>query len=404
MNEAERNPQLREWGSNPNHKDESGFDFDHDRKYLQDGYSLLKDTVTDDAKPDEQKYTDMIKNDGLMSEMAGRFYVLDSLSKTNESINDRKIRYFMAITFASAILFSVLVMLSNSAVMAILYVSIFIIANVFMWGYDRSKVYEKYLSYRMIAESLRVEFYWGILGINDTASGNSYNFTKHGMSWFSTIMKGCNSFFVNDYSRPGEIDIHGRVDVVQSKWVESQRSSNKSKTEGDLSEHERLQRWNSRFSMVILALSIFSIFAAIFLVDNVSEIICTFEDPINGEMLDLTWYSILKIILISAVNISALIVMKSNMLKYTSKDQVQASRMLLDSASSKLKKVQNTSDRKMIQGKLSIFHELGVFIIQEYSDLAVEMMDKSAIRSNSSLSIGNWNSENASELLDSRTK
>ena len=92
------------------------------------------------------------------------------------------------------------------------------------------------------------------------------------------------------------------------------------------------------------------------------------------------------------------------MLRYTSKDQALASKMLLESASSKLKKIQNTSDRKMIHGKLSIFHELGVFIIQEYADLAVELMDKSAVRNNSSLAIRNWDSDKAGELSDSVVK
>lgn len=338
-------------------------DHDHDQ-YMKDGYGLL---INDSEE---------VRQAGCMSDMAGRFSVIEKLAQQYHK-KSRKANFLLSsLTIVYTALFSLLILLSSSTLVTIAYAAVFMVTLLLSRRHMKTHEHELYVGLRSLAESIRVEFYWGLLGINDTVSKNSYGFTKNGLSWMRAVMKGCSSYFTNDYSVCNSVPLTVRMDCTCKCWVSKQMEYCENMAEGQLQKFRRYMREDARASKVIGALSILTAIIAVFFMSDVSETIFEFKDIINGSMIKISSYTLLKLVMIALLAASSILTLLMSQLDYTSKGQIEAQAMLFSTAEDKLSMEQWTSPRKINARKRRIMHELGIAVLRENDDWAHESSKK----------------------------
>jgi len=312
-----------------------------------------------------------LKRSDVMADMAGRYSIFKALSKKYSNHDKYDIRLITLMTVLYTVFFNFVLLFSNSMLLIAAYTIAYILANLFIITNDSSREHEKAAIYKLLAECTKVEFYWGILGINDTTSVRNVNLKRNGLSWLNCVMKGCNSFFTNDYigskTKNSGIDTITRTEVVRDNWLASQKIRDKEQSDKELSSN---RKWSKANAIMVLNASILSILgmALVFLFTDVMNAELSSFISYFGTKITITRYVLIKIIILVLLNVSTIILLKLGGLRFTSRDQAEAARMLIDDALFELSNSEHLSMRFIIYRKLSIFWELGNNLVQETSE------------------------------------
>jgi hypothetical protein len=188
------------------------------------------------------------------------------------------------------------------------------------------------------------------------------------------VVRGCSSYFVNDYAAVRGIRAESLIALAQANWVGSKVDAIKEKAEKDLKHNRLYGGILNIFTLTTTILTIVTVSIVIFSLEEMTGAVITVNDPINNEPMIFSAYTFIKILMIVLINSVAIIAFKRGSLRFSKVDQAEASLVLFDSALSKLKLEQHTSNRKAVAARMAVFHELGTFSLQESADYAVEAL------------------------------
>lgn len=337
-------------------------EYDVEEAYAKDGCELL----TGDDRSSEYR------SENLLKQMACRFGIADRLAIKYQMKSRREVTLLTYITVFYTVLFNLMIMFSETMMFMLGYGALYGLAIFLSWNHQRSHNHAKSIEYRSLAETLRIEFYWSIVGLSSTTSDNSYGYLKNGMSWMRAFMKGAASSFTNDYSKCADISSEEAIDYVRDKWIIGQIEYGRDKSNRDLKRFSQLSDLNNVLKLAISCLTICSIAMIVLMPEWSKEIIVTSHDFINTAEMNFSAYTIVKLVMIIIMNATTIFVMGMSHITNSSKTKVKARAMFYFAALSKLKTGMQTSDSKNIRKSLGILNELGHQAVAENNDWVSE--------------------------------
>ena len=337
-------------------------EYDAEEAYARDGCGLL----TDDGQ------SSGYRSEGLLKQMACRFGIADHLAMKYQAKSRREITVLTYITVFYTVLFNLMILFSEAVMFMLGYGALYALATFFTWNHARGRNHVKSIEYRSLAETLRVEFYWSILRLSGTTSDNSYGYLKNGMSWMRAFMKGAASSFTNDYSKCADIPSEEAIDYVKDKWIVRQIEYGRDKSNRDLKRFKLLSDSDNVLKLTLSCLTICSIAMIVIFPEWSKEIISTSHDLINNEEMNISAYTVIKVMMIIVMNVTTILVMSMSHISNSSKVKVKARAMFYFAALSKLATVMQTSNSRNIRKSLGILNELGHQAVTENNDWVSE--------------------------------
>ena len=134
-------------------------------------------------------------NDPLPEErmVAGAFGEADRLAAHYQHITHGVLRATLLLAAGLALTFEVYAEVLSVRALPILYLAIFAsITLIYMWQ-RRKDAQGRYLDYRAVAEGLRVQYYWRLAGLPDSASANYLRKQLDELRWIREALRGCAS-------------------------------------------------------------------------------------------------------------------------------------------------------------------------------------------------------------------
>ena len=341
-------------------------DFDHDR-YLENGYGLLES---------DSPETGAVCQGGCMEDMAGRFCIVSGIMEEYKKKSNRNNAILSILSVFYTMFFSIMILFSTSTVITLVWVSSFGAAMILALIHSKSDEHMLYMEYRSITEGIRTEFYWGIAGVNDCVAANSLGYIKNGMPWMRTALKGCASFFVNDYSKCNKVPQEYRLKAVEECWVVQTQKRIADEARRQWLDSERYSLGNSAISFVITGLAVITGLIVVFWINEFSEIILVINDGLNESIIEMSSFSILKLLMIFLIAVSSFIAIKLARYEVTSRGEAQASSMLFAIAEHKLEVSGKTSGRRVRALKRGVLHDLGLATLNDNDDWVREFSKK----------------------------
>ena len=145
--------------------------------------------------------------------LAGAFAQADVLARRYQRLTHAVLRLIIGLTVALALTFEIYAEIMPRRELPALYLIIFsAIAALFLW-HKRFDAQGRYLDYRALAEALRVQFYWRLGGLSDSASASYLRKQLDELRWIRDALRGTNT--LPPPTQP-------RMDLVLKNWVHGQ--------------------------------------------------------------------------------------------------------------------------------------------------------------------------------------
>lgn len=164
-----------------------------------------------------------IRNKRYADEVAVRYHLANELAISQQKKSNRSISTVILLTLFFSLMFYLFVLTEVVFLFVLAYVVMFLIAWAVLNKHVRNKEFKKFLDYRYLAETLRVEYYWRLLGINRRSISTYYDYTRNQVMWVKAVLKGWSCRPLNNYSDLDE-DFKHVVEAVRRSWVEDQRN------------------------------------------------------------------------------------------------------------------------------------------------------------------------------------
>jgi hypothetical protein len=174
----------------------------------------------------ENGLIDSIKRSETAGLLAKRFAVADRLAvKYRDRSFFNKNLYLTLVTFSSIFLMIYLTVF-DALVIIMAYAAFLILSMLFYWHYavrlDRM-IHKRFLEYRRLAEFMRVQYYWSLMGIDCKVPALFYEYLRDSTRWIRNTMRG--------WISPLNIGIPddrlskdpGMIDLMEKAWVEDQK-------------------------------------------------------------------------------------------------------------------------------------------------------------------------------------
>jgi hypothetical protein len=336
-------------------------------RFKHDGYGLLRSG--DEA-------TEKVRSSGCMADMAGRFSLISGLKEDYRRKSRRSMLILSSLSVIYTMLFSLMILFNTSTVITLAWILSFGIALLLAFIHARSDEHRLYVDYRALYESVRVEFFWGLAGVNDYVASNSLGYVKNGMTWMRVVMKGCASFFINDYSGCNKVPAEDRMATTKACWVEDAQKTVAREAERQWKASDKYSLGGSTLALVISALAVATGLIVLFFVNDFSGTLFEVEDVVNDSKIVVTSFTVLKLAMIALIAVSSAFTIKMGMFEVTSRGEARAASMLYDIADHKLAAQSKTSSRKVLAIKRGVLHDLGLAILKENDDWAREFSRK----------------------------
>ena len=116
----------------------------------------------------------------------------------------------------------------------------------------RLRIENQFLDSRSLAEALRIQFYWGLSGIDEPASKHYLLHHRGSIDWIRAALLNISLFRVEDTGSPGDTE---GMKVTLNLWVEAQVSWFSAKAEQQRRTLARLERIANRSLCAVVAFS-----------------------------------------------------------------------------------------------------------------------------------------------------
>ncbi|MGN1045304.1 MAG: RyR domain-containing protein, partial [Candidatus Methanomethylophilaceae archaeon] len=325
--------------------------------------------------------TQTVKGSGCMKEMSKRFDIVSRTSERFRISSKRKTIVLIAVSALCSLFFYYMMLFSGSILLSMLYMLLNIAATILLTIHTGTNEHRRFVEYHAVSESIRVQFYWSILGINEDVSSNFSGYQKNDMIWAGTILKGYSSYFMNDYSAVNKMDVDTRIGCCRQSWICSQKKAHEDDSARKGIVDMVFGRVLNTFNTLSLLLSAISVIIALFIMEHfddslfsVSEIMI--RDTIVAPYTEIDGYMLIKLTMVLVTVIINSALSARNMIFKESDGRVSARGRMYDIALNKLDIRTKTTKGKIVQAKLNIFYELGVQMINDSNDWVIEILGK----------------------------
>lgn len=332
------------------------------------GFDLL---CTEDAEV--KGIVDGICERQLMFAAAERYHVADSMAMRYQSASFSRIHIMILVTVLTSLSFSIFILSGGSLIVNVVY-TLFMIAGILMSRrHLRRKTYSKFIEYRALAESMRVEFYRGLLGSREPIPDVCYGYMKNELFWIRSVLKSWNANFMNDYQAVDQTtSLGGRaIDVVTSCWVDGQLGYHKKKRDRNAAAFGRYNRMSRVLVAATTTISVLLILTMALLPGTLSQVVAVLEPVyLSGICLvhgmDITGSTVVRAVMILLVAVTSYYAMGSSLIHGGTPEQISAKVQMFSIAKIRM---METDD---IVTKREILWELGDQCLDEMNDWVFE--------------------------------
>jgi len=321
-----------------------------------------------------------MENSDYLKEMKWTYYSSCYLADYWKKKNEFNIRLLIVLTALQSIFFSMMILFSNSLALMAVYAILYVIFLGFSFWHIGREEHLKFVEYSSLSQSLMVQYYWSILGINDSVSMNCYAYIKNRMIWIRFLMKSFCSPFCNDYYLPTKLDMNKRLDAIIDSWINDSRVKVGEYTKEARKRRTGLKGKETVFTIINALISASVVVLALFISIYSMKLFDMDQWTVGAWTLfpetEITWFIVVKIVLIFVASITALFSLQEKTNYDVDEDQMKATAMLLDMAASKISMQENTTEEKITRTKLSIIHELGTQIVNSSNDWVFKFIDQ----------------------------
>ncbi len=165
--------------------------------------------------------------------LAATFASADTLARGYQRLTHLVLRSVIVLAVALALTFEVYAEILPHRVMPGIYLAIFsTITALYLWQ-RRLDAQGRYLDYRALAEALRVQFYWRLAGIKESASASYLRKQLDELRWIRDALRGANALPPPTQARP---------DLVQRYWVGGQTNYYRTRATSLMARMHRIER------------------------------------------------------------------------------------------------------------------------------------------------------------------
>lgn len=165
--------------------------------------------------------------------LAQTFAAADTLARGYQRLTHTVLRVIIGLTVALALTFEVYAELMPRRELPVIYLLIFsTIAALYLWQ-KRLDAQGRYLDYRALAEALRVQFYWRLAGLDDSAAASYLRKQLDELRWIRDALRGANALTPPSEPRP---------ELVQRRWVMGQANYYRSRATHLMARIRRVER------------------------------------------------------------------------------------------------------------------------------------------------------------------
>ena len=328
---------------------------------------------TDGVSEDVCRYIEEVKSKGVMDAAADRYHVADQMALGYQNRSFSRIHTMIMVAVLTSLSFSVFILTGGSLIVNLIY-TVLMLAGIFLSRmHARRKTYSKFIEYRALAESMRVEYYRGLMGSREPVPELCYGYMKNELFWIRGVLKAWNSNFLNDYERVTAIEgYEGKaMAIAESCWMAGQKRYHASKRV----KNERLYRRNFGISKILVSATT-AISAALIVTMAVFPSILgqtvTTVDPVYAggtcliHGLDITMSTVIRIVMIALVALASYESMGSSQIHGGTPEQIDAKRQMFAIAEMRMREAEDPEVRR------EILWELGDQCIDEMNDWVFE--------------------------------
>lgn len=171
---------------------------------------------------DVQGAADRVRGSGTMDLVALRYHVADSLALRDQSSSFVTIRAIIVVTALAGFFFSLFILTNGSVLINIVYTALMLGGAVLTKLHRRRGDYLRFIEYRALAESMRVEYYRTLMGVRRLVPNSCYGYMKNELLWIRGVLKSWNSPFMNDYDSLPSLSAEETVALIRECWVGDQ--------------------------------------------------------------------------------------------------------------------------------------------------------------------------------------
>lgn len=164
------------------------------------------------------------------------FASADTLARGYQRLTHAMLRLVIGLAVALALTFEIYAEIMPQRELPVIYLLIFTtIAALYLWQ-QRLDAQGRYLDYRALAEALRVQFYWRLAGLSDSAAASYLRKQLDELRWIREALRGANAL-------PPPRD--ARADLVQRNWVAGQANYYRARTTTLMARIHRVERMSA---------------------------------------------------------------------------------------------------------------------------------------------------------------
>ena len=328
---------------------------------------------TDGVSNEVAEYVNEIKKQGVMDAAADRYHVADQMALNNQNRSFNSIHLMIIITVLTGLSFSVFILSGGSLVVNLIY-TLFMLAGIVLTRmHANRKTYSKFIEYRALAESMRVEYYRGLMGSREPVPELCYGYMKNELFWIRSVLKSWNSNFLNDYERVVSIDGYEKksMDVATECWMSSQKRYHDSKK----IKNARLYGRNSHITRILISsttlLSAILVISLAIFPDVLGQTLVSLNAiQVGGicfvQRMDITLSTVVRIVMIVLVALTSYESLGSSLIHGGTPEQIDAKRQMFFIAEIRMRETEDASVRR------KILWELGDQCIDEMNDWVFE--------------------------------
>ncbi len=165
--------------------------------------------------------------------LAQTFACADRLARRYQRVTHTVLRLIVGLAVALALTFEVYAEIMPRRALPVIYLLIFsAIVALYLWQ-KRADAQGRYLDYRALAEALRVQFYWRLAGLTDSAAASYLRKQLDELRWIRDALRGANA--LPPATQP-------RADLVQRQWVRGQAQYYRGRAKSLMSRIHRIER------------------------------------------------------------------------------------------------------------------------------------------------------------------
>jgi hypothetical protein len=165
--------------------------------------------------------------------LAQTFACADTLARRYQRMTHLVLRLIVALAVALALTFEIYAEIMPRRALPIIYLLIFsAIVALYLWQ-KRADAQGRYLDYRALAEALRVQFYWRLAGLADSAAASYLRKQLDELRWIRDALRGANA--LPPATQP-------RADLVQRQWVRGQAQYYRGRAKSLMARIHRIER------------------------------------------------------------------------------------------------------------------------------------------------------------------